>query len=108
MSRSATRYQMWMPEGSRTSPSGSPPSDLPVGIENDVSAFPAECLAERLRHSHDEDIAVSVVFGFHLTEAAQDEDVAHLLRHSLDGFLGCLGAPPVTSSMSMYALAPRI
>ena len=50
--------------------SWSPPSDLPVNMENHVSAFLAEALAERLRHSHDEDIAVSVVFAVHLTEAA--------------------------------------
>ena len=35
-----------------------------------------------------------LVFGLHLREAAQDEDVANLERHGLDGFLGSLGASP--------------
>ena len=37
---------------------------------------------------------VSVIFGLHLREAAQNEDVANLERHGLDGFLGSLGACP--------------
>ena len=63
-------------------------------MENDVFIFPAVGLAECPRHNHEEDIAVAVVFGLHLREATQNENVANLERHGLDGFLGSLGASP--------------
>ena len=74
-------------------------------MENGVFVLFLEGLAERLRHSHDEDIAAPVVLAFHLTEATQNDDVAHLLGHSLDGCLNALRAVFVMPSTSMYAFA---
>ena len=66
--RAPSRSCSEVPRGTRCGCPRGP--GLPVNMENHVSAFLAETLAERLRHSHDEDIAVSVVFAVHLTEAA--------------------------------------
>ena len=61
-------------------------------MEEEVSLPPAEGRAECLRHNVEEGGAVSVASGLDLTEAAQDEDVAHFALQGLHEFLGFFGA----------------
>ena len=61
-------------------------------MEEEVSLHLAEGRAECLRHNVEEGVAASVASGLDLTEAAQDEDVAHFGQQVFHEFLGCTGA----------------
>ena len=50
--------------------------------------FIGEAPSERPRHHIEEDIATPVALASHATPATQDDDVAHLIRHIIDGCKG--------------------